>query len=686
VSIFLTRLGLLSTRRAFLAAIASESIPTGTPDFTFIDRQSDVDAWQGAAFDGQFYYTTSYQYATDKQFWINKYDAQWTLVARRNLGPEAAGLHTQVNGLHYDATSGILYVCANNWPSTARGWVLELDPTDLSTTTYTELTGAKWTEAIFPHDGFWWEVNASGHEIRKFNTSFVLQDTYALPDTTPGGLFWQAIFVHNNVFYINLHEGASGTRLRIYTFTGSAFVHGTDVEVPPSADATQCVFFDNRFLYWSERNIAGGVGHLARTTVVDGLVLDGVPYLSGRDAEAYAGFTITARNGTAPYTYAIESGALPTGVTLHSTTGVVSGTPTVDGTFADIVLKVTDDTSAVMALPAFTMEIYPSSLADFNATVSASDIGSKLYGFPLAIDLAGMPAAFWTSVNADGGDIRAYGEHGTTELPLDVVVIDTGAETGFIVVHTDLSDVNSTIVRIALDGGGLRAASHALGRHSVWPSWRWEGVYAFAGDLLDRTANANDLTVRIGSVTYGTGTDGIGGGLDATSADLEVRNAALAGASDLIWPTTLMVSANRRTETTQNQFAALFCRQTPHSGNRKLGLGEQHATNKLTYFSDVGGWDDSAVGSTLNTDVIMVGNNIRGNEKFYVNGSLEVSPTGIPATVAADDTLTIGDAASASYWRGDIGMAYLAKEEHTADFVSAFSKMLKLNSTFVPVV
>ncbi len=43
--------------------------------------------------------------------------------------------------------------------------------------------------------------------------------------------------------------------------------------------------------------------------------------------------TLRATGGTAPYTYAITTGALPAGLTLNPTTGVVSGTPTTAGTY-----------------------------------------------------------------------------------------------------------------------------------------------------------------------------------------------------------------------------------------------------------------------------------------------------------------------------------------------------------------
>jgi len=52
--------------------------------------------------------------------------------------------------------------------------------------------------------------------------------------------------------------------------------------------------------------------------------------------------TIGASGGTAPYTYALTSGALPDGLSLNTSTGQITGTPTTGGTF-NFIVTVTDD-------------------------------------------------------------------------------------------------------------------------------------------------------------------------------------------------------------------------------------------------------------------------------------------------------------------------------------------------------
>ncbi|RWN51376.1 MAG: LamG domain-containing protein [Mesorhizobium sp.] len=87
------------------------------------------------------------------------------------------------------------------------------------------------------------------------------------------------------------------------------------------------------------------------------LAIFGSPVLTAGENVPYAGFTVSATGGTAPYTFSVHAGTLPTGITLNSSTGAVAGTPTTAGTSSGIIIRVTDNVGATADLASFSIVV-----------------------------------------------------------------------------------------------------------------------------------------------------------------------------------------------------------------------------------------------------------------------------------------------------------------------------------------
>uniref|UniRef100_Q01TD0 Ig family protein n=1 Tax=Solibacter usitatus (strain Ellin6076) TaxID=234267 RepID=Q01TD0_SOLUE len=92
----------------------------------------------------------------------------------------------------------------------------------------------------------------------------------------------------------------------------------------------------------------------------------GVPYSA----------TLAASGGTSPYTWQLTSGALPGGLTLNTTTGQISGTPTVFVNATPLSFKVTDTSTTVQTATAnLTLTIAPSTLTISTTTLPSGTVG-----------------------------------------------------------------------------------------------------------------------------------------------------------------------------------------------------------------------------------------------------------------------------------------------------------------------
>jgi large repetitive protein len=158
---------------------------------------------------------------------------------------------------------------------------------------------------------------------------------------------------------------------------------------------------------------------------------------------------LTVTGGTGPYTFSISNGALPAGLNLDATTGVVSGTPTATGTFS-FEVRVTDaygcfaSRAYVLTINCPTINVEPanSNLANgamgtaYNQTFSATG-GVGAYAFDveigalpngLALDAStGVLSGAPTASGAFNFVIRATDSNGCVGRRAYRIVVNRGA-------------------------------------------------------------------------------------------------------------------------------------------------------------------------------------------------------------------------------------------------------------------
>ena len=89
-------------------------------------------------------------------------------------------------------------------------------------------------------------------------------------------------------------------------------------------------------------------------------------------------------HGTPPYTFYVSAGTLPTGITLDPSSGLVSGTPTIPQSAADVIFSVKDSNDVVASTTvtvSFTVTVIPISAVAGNIRTISVQQNSAISGF-----------------------------------------------------------------------------------------------------------------------------------------------------------------------------------------------------------------------------------------------------------------------------------------------------------------
>lgn len=204
------------------------------------------------------------------------------------------------------------------------------------------------------------------------------------------------------------------------------------------------------------------------------LTLHCVAAITGIVGQPYSS-NLVAAGGKSPYTFSIQSGSLPGGLTLNPTTGAITGTPTATGAFT-FTAKVTDSTAGTALTKTATCTI----------TIAGQPVCP-----PSTFTFSGS-----TSVNGSAGNIRTYTVNGVT------VKVSAFSRSGTSTWNTAFLGVYSGgfgVTDGSEDGSSNTHTVDNVGRHN-FVLFEFSQPVVVNRAFLGYVSGDSDLTVWVGNI------------------------------------------------------------------------------------------------------------------------------------------------------------------------------------------
>ncbi len=329
-----------------------------------------------------------------------------------------------------------------------------------------------------------------------------------LPQSITAGLSSATMKVTGTNFTSNaviLWNGAQLATSQVDSETLAASIQGSSIAVPGTAQVQVRNSSTGRSSQTVPVSIVSATANASLPLAISSTTLT-----SGVEGSSYSG-KLAATGGTSPYNWSLVSGALPAGLRLVASSGVINGVPAVSGTFS-FTVSVSDSSNPVQT-----------QTAAISITIAAAPVSDP----PLAVTTASLAAgtvnASYTATLAASGGTSPYAwalASGT--LPAGLTLSSGGVISGtptasgtssFTVRVTDSSSpeqTQSTTLSITVAASKLSISTASLAAGTMNASYTATlaaggGTSPYAWTLASGTLPAG-LTLSSGGVISGTPT------------------------------------------------------------------------------------------------------------------------------------------------------------------------------------
>jgi Putative Ig domain len=160
------------------------------------------------------------------------------------------------------------------------------------------------------------------------------------PTLTASTPYWVGYITASNTIQQGIVSGACPGTSSLYSVWSSNDQSGVSLSNPFGSSAPNPNYCYS--VYMTLNTVSGSTGSLAITTT-------SLP--NGAVGTSYSA-TLAASGGTTPYTWSLTIGTLPTGLTLNTATGAITGTPTVAASATSLTFEVTDSENPAQSVSA----------------------------------------------------------------------------------------------------------------------------------------------------------------------------------------------------------------------------------------------------------------------------------------------------------------------------------------------